>query len=166
MFALGIRYVGSGAANKLAGDFSSIDEMMNASEERITSINEIGPSIAKSIINFFEKETNKKIIERLKKHGLNFSSAKDAAAQQKKKQDTIFSGRTFVLTGTLSKFTREEAAEKITAFGGKVTSSVSKNTNFVVAGESAGSKLEKAKSLNVRVLSEDEFLILLSEAEK
>ncbi len=166
LFALGIRYVGSGAANKLAADFSSIDEMMDASEERITSIHEIGPSIAKSLINFFEKVTNKKIIERLKKHGLNFLNANDAAAQQKVKHDTIFTGRTFVLTGTLSKFTREEASEKISTLGGKVTSSVSKNTDYVVAGESAGSKLEKAKSLNVSVLKEDEFLNLLSEAEK
>ena len=166
LFALGIRYVGSGAANKLAADFSSIDEMMDASEERITSIHEIGPSIAKSLINFFEKAANKKIIERLNKHGLNFSNANDAAAQQKVKHDTIFTGRTFVLTGTLSKFTREEASEKISTLGGKVTSSVSKNTDYVVAGESAGSKLEKAKSLNVSVLKEDEFLNLLSEAEK
>ena len=165
LFALGIRYVGSGAANKLAADFASIDELMNASEERITSVHEIGPSIAKSVINFFEKATNKKIIERLKKHGLNFSDSKDITAQQKVKSNAIFTGRTFVLTGSLSKFTREEASEKIMLFGGKVTSSVSKNTDYVVAGESAGSKLEKAKSLNVKILNEVEFLKLFSEAE-
>ena len=165
LFALGIRYVGSGAANKLAADFASIDELMNASEERITSVHEIGPSIAKSVINFFEKATNKKIIERLKKHGLNFSDSKDITARQKVKSNAIFTGRTFVLTGSLSKFTREEASEKIMLFGGKVTSSVSKNTDYVVAGESAGSKLEKAKSLNVKILNEVEFLKLFSEAE-
>ncbi len=161
LFALGIRYVGSGAANKLAADFSSIDEMMNATEERITSIHEIGPSIAKSIINFFEKDSNKKIIERLKKYGLNLTGNKSSISQEKK-QDTAFSGKIFVLTGTLSKFTREEASDKIIGFGGKVTSSVSKNTDFVLAGESAGSKLEKARSLNVSILNEDEFLNLLS----
>ncbi len=163
LFALGIRYVGSGAAQKLNEGFSSIDELIKADEEAITAIHEIGPSIAKSVINFFENDTNKKIIERLKKQGLNFSQTN---IQIKNKQNSEFADKTFVLTGTLSKFTRDEASEKIIALGGKVTSSVSKNTDFVLAGESAGSKLDKAKKLNVKILSEEEFLNLLGKAQK
>lgn len=156
LFALGIRYVGAGAAKKLAEGFLSIDELINASEESISSIHEIGPSISASVKKYFADEHNLKIINRLKEAGLIFISEK------KENANLGLSGKTFVLTGTLSKFTRDEASDKITALGGKVTSSVSKNTSFVVVGENAGSKLEKAKSLGVEILSEDDFLNLIN----
>ncbi len=160
LFAIGIRYVGAGAAKKLADNFSSIDELMSADEEKIESIHEIGPSISRSVINFFSEQHNKINIERLKKHGLRFTSEK------KLKKETLFTGKTFVLTGTLSTFSREEAADKIVLYGGKVTSSVSKNTDFVLAGENAGSKLAKAEKLGVAILNEKDFLKQLEESEK
>ena len=160
LFALGIRYVGSGAAKKLAEYFTSIDEMMTAAEEEISSIHEIGPSISGSIRNFFSDKHNLKVIQRLKEHNLNFKSMK------KVPRETSFMGKTFVLTGTLSKFSREEAEEKISNFGGKCASSVSKKTDFVLAGESAGSKLTKAQTLGVRIINENEFLRMLKEAEQ
>jgi DNA ligase (NAD+) len=160
LFAIGIRYVGAGAAKKLAENFSSIDELMDADEEKIESIHEIGPSISGSVINFFSEQHNKKNIERLKKHGLRFTSEK------KLNKETFFTGKTFVLTGTLSRFSREEAADKIVLYSGKVTSSVSKNTDFVLAGENAGSKLAKAEKLGVAILNEKDFLKQLEESEK
>jgi DNA ligase (NAD+) len=159
LFALGIRYVGSGAAKKLADHFASIDEMMNASEEEISSIHEIGPSISGSVRNFFSDTHNLKVIQRLKEHSLNFKSAKKVTRQ------TSFMGKTFVLTGTLSKFSREEAEEKISNFGGKSVSSVSKKTDFVLVGENPGSKLTKAQALVVKIINEIEFEKMLEEAE-
>lgn len=160
LFALGIRYVGSGAAKKLADHFSSIDELMNASEETISSIHEIGPSISKSVIKFFSDNHNLKIVQRLKKHNLNFKS------ERKIVKDSPFLGKSFVLTGTLSKFSREEAEEKISNFGGKPSSSVSKKTDYVIAGENAGSKLTKAQQLGIKILNENDFIKLLEKAEQ
>ena len=160
LYAMGIRYVGSGAAKKLADHFSSIDDMIKASEEEISSIYEIGPSISSSVKNFFGDKHNLKIIQRLKEHNLNFKSDKKVAAK------TSFSGKTFVLTGTLSKFSREEAEEKISNFGGKCTASVSKKTDYVLAGESAGSKLSKAQALGIKIINENEFLKMLEEAQQ
>ncbi len=160
LYAMGIRYVGSGAAKKLADHFSSIDDMIKASEEEISSIYEIGPSISSSVKNFFGDKHNLKIIQRLKEHNLNFKSDKKVAAK------TSFSGKTFVLTGTLSKFSREEAEEKISNFGGKCTASVSKKTDYVLAGESAGSKLTKAQALGIKIINENEFLKMLEEAQQ
>ncbi len=158
LFALGIRYVGAGAAKKLTDHFDSIDKLMNADEEEISSIHEIGPSISASIKDFFSNETNRNLVLRLKNYGLNFSSKKKLI------KANFFTGKTFVLTGALSRFSREEAGDKITALGGKVTSSVSKKTDYVIAGESAGSKLTKAQSLGVKIMNEDEFLKHLDEA--
>ncbi|MCU7493955.1 MAG: NAD-dependent DNA ligase LigA [Ignavibacteria bacterium] len=155
LFALGVRYVGAGAARKLAEHFMSIDKLMNASEEEIESVYEIGPSISKSVRKFFSDEKNTQIIESLKEEGLNFQTEGRPQALSK------VENKTFVLTGTLSRFTREEASDKIIAAGGKVTSGVSKKTDFVLAGENAGSKLTKAEQLGVRILNEDEFLELL-----
>ncbi|NWF90050.1 MAG: NAD-dependent DNA ligase LigA [Ignavibacteriaceae bacterium] len=159
LFALGIRYVGSGAAKKLADHFMSIDELMKASEEDISKIHEIGPSISKSLIKFFSDKHNLKIVQRLKEHGLNLMSVK------KQNMQTQFTGKTFVLTGTLLNFSREEAEEKISNFGGKTTSSVSKNTDYVIAGENAGSKLTKAQALGVKIINENTFVKMLEEAE-
>jgi DNA ligase (NAD+) len=157
LFALGIRYVGAGAAQKITDHFNSIDDIIAASEEEISSIYEIGPSISKSIKQFFSDKNNIKLIEELRKSGLTFVSEKKEIIQ------SALTGKTFVLTGTLSSLSRDEAGARIIALGGKVTSSVSKNTDFVVAGEKAGSKLTKAESLGVRVLDENTFLKMLEE---
>jgi DNA ligase (NAD+) len=162
LFALGIRYVGSGAAKKLASHFQNLDSLVNASEEEITEVNEIGESISKSVKKFFSNNQNRKIIEELKKVGLKFSFA-DAKTSIVK--DTFFKEKTIVLTGSLESFTREEAGEIIMKFGGNVTSSVSKKTDFVIAGENAGSKLDKAKKMGINILDENEFKKKIEEAE-
>ncbi len=162
LFALGIRYVGAGAAKKLAAHFKSLDLLVGATEEKITEVYEIGESISKSVRKFFGDSHNKNIIEELKKAGLKFSFAD---AKTTFTGDNFFKGKTFVLTGTLSSFTREEAEEKITNFGGNVTSSVSKKTDYVLAGEKAGSKLDKAKTLGIKILDEIEFQKKVKEAE-
>lgn len=159
LFALGIRYVGAGAAKKLTGYFLLLDNLANATVEDIISVPEIGPSIAKSVKQFFSNENNIKIINKLKNAGLNFQSEKVEL------KENFFLNKTFVLTGTLVKYSREEAGDKISSLGGKVISSVSKKTNYVIAGENAGSKLTKAESLGVRILTEDEFLKHLNVAE-
>jgi DNA ligase (NAD+) len=158
LFALGIRYVGAGAAKKLADHFLSIDKLMEASEEEIASVYEIGPSISKSIRKFFSNESNVRIIEKLKEHGLNFKAEAAAA------KDTFFTEKTFVITGTLTDLSREEASDKIVLNGGKVSSSVSKKTNYLVIGENPGSKLSKAKELGIKILNEKEFLKELTKA--
>jgi DNA ligase (NAD+) len=155
LFAIGIRYVGAGVAKKLANHFKSIDNLMHASEEEITSVYEIGESISRSLSQFFRNGTNIKIIRELKKAGLNFSFEKSKSAETK---DNFFKGKTFVLTGSLSSFTREEAGEKIENFGGMVTSSVSKRTDYVIYGDKAGSKLDKAKALGIKLLTEEQFI--------
>ena len=156
LFALGIRYVGTGAAQKLALHFNSIDNLMKASAEEIESVPEIGPRISESIITYFENEDNLLIIQKLKEAGLVFESMQSENVSDELKD------KSFVLTGTLSSLTRDEAKDKIIAKGGKVVSSVSAKTDFVVVGESAGSKLDKAKKLGIKILEEDEFLKLIS----
>ena len=158
LFALGIRYVGAGVAQKLAEHFGSIDALIEADEEEILSVYEIGPSISRSVKQFFSDKHNLELIEKLKKAGLRFSTE-----QKKPVKDNFFKDKTFVLTGTLSSFSRDEAADRIKKLGGKTASSVSKNTDYVIAGEKAGSKLDKAKSLGVKILNEDDFLKLLEE---
>ena len=162
LFSLGIRYVGSGAARKLATHFKSLEALMSAKEEEITEIHEIGESISKSVIKFFSDTHNKKIIQELKKAGLKFSFADVKTVFV---SDNFFSGKSFVLTGSLSSFTREEAAEKIISFGGNITASVSKKTDYVLAGEKAGSKLDKAKKLGIKIIDENEFQKKLNESE-
>jgi DNA ligase (NAD+) len=154
LYALGIRYVGAGVARKLADSFNSIDKLMSATEEEIEKVYEIGTSISKSLIKFFSDNHNRKLITSLKEAGLNFNSEVSG-------KSNVLSGKLFVLTGTLKKYTREEASEKIINLGGKVTSSVSKKTNYVLAGESAGSKLEQAKKLGINIISDEEFEKLL-----
>ncbi len=155
LFAIGIRYVGSGAAKKLADHFLSLENLQKASKEELTNVFEIGESIADSILKFFSDQKNLSLLERLKQHELNFMSGKKLVAEN------IFSNKSFVLTGSLENFSREEAGEKILNLGGKVVSSVSKKTDFVLAGEAAGSKLEKAKALGVKIISEQDFLEML-----
>ncbi len=155
LFALGIRYVGAGAAQKIADHFLSIDALIKAREEEIESIYEIGPSISRSITRYFSEKKNREEIEKLKKAGLQFEKKKVKAVS------STLDGKTFVLTGTLSGMSRDEAKDKIISLGGSVTSSVSKNTDYVVVGEKPGSKLDKAQKLNITILSEEEFLKML-----
>lgn len=151
--ALGIKLVGSKAASLLAERFKSLDNLMNTSEEGLTSIDEIGPKMAESIVKFFEDESNLEVINRLKEAGINMESKKEEIpdVQQKLKDQT------FVLTGSLEAYTRKEAKEIIERLGGKVTGSVSKKTNYVLAGENPGSKIDKANSLGIKILNEEEF---------
>lgn len=160
LFALGIRYVGIGAARKLSQHFGSIENLIAATREEIESIHEIGESISNSVAAFFADTHNVEQITKLKLYGLCFSAEKVAV------ESGFFTGKTFVLTGSLTKFTREEATELIIKYGGKVSGSVSKKTSCVVAGEAAGSKLAKATELGVAILTEDEFLEKLHELEK
>jgi DNA ligase (NAD+) len=160
LYAIGIRYVGAGAAKKLAKNFGSMDKLIAAQEEEISGIHEIGESISKSVREFFLNKSNLKIIDRLKKHGLSFS------LEKKKSKNTIFTGKTFVITGTLSNYSREEASEIVTNMGGKVTTSVSIKTDFLICGENAGSKLTKAEKLGVKVLKDEEFMKMIESPKK
>lgn len=149
--AFGIRQVGTKAAKILARTFGSLDRLMNATVEALMQVPDIGEITAYNIVQWFCEPQSKDIIGRLRSAGVNFESREVAL-------DTRFSGMTFVLTGALSLFTRDEATEKIELLGGKVSGSVSKKTTFVVAGENAGSKLRKANELQIPVLTEEEFL--------
>ena len=151
LFAIGIRYVGAGAAKKLADHFLSIDALAIATEEEIEEIHEIGPSISKSVRRFFSDKHNIKLIDKLKTAGLTLSS------EPKKLKSDSLAGKSFVLTGTLSSMSRETAKEIIQEHGGVVISSVSKNTDFVVVGESPGSKFDKAQKLGIAILTEEQF---------
>ena len=153
LYAIGIRYVGERSSKLIANHFGSMKALMNATEEEIENIHEVGPAIAKSIYNFFRDEKSVDLIQRLEQAGLKFS------IERKKdfKTNENINGKIFVLTGTLEKYTRDKASEIIESMGGRVTSSVSKKTDYVLAGDEAGSKLEKAKSLNIKILSEKDF---------
>ena len=157
LFALGIRYVGSGAAKKLADHFGSIEALIAASAEEIEQVYEIGESISSSVRKFFSDEHNIHNIMKLKEHGLKFES------QIVVSRNSFFDNRVFVITGTLSSLSREDASEKIMKLGGKVTSSVSKKTDYLIMGENPGSKFKKAESLGVKILTEEEFLKNLGE---
>lgn len=154
IFALGIRQVGAKAGKTLAGAFGNLDGLMKASLEELTEIPDVGAVTAQNIADWFAAPQSQHMIERLRKAGVNFES-------QRIITDTRFAGKTFVLTGALSKFTRDEATEKIELFGGKASGSVSKKTSFVVVGENAGSKERKARELGIPILTEDEFLEMI-----
>ena len=154
LFALGIRHVGAANAKNIAMHFTTLDNIIKASEEEICAVDEIGDVIAKSIVGFFRQEQNLDIIENLRKYGVNFVC-------NETKKDGVFNGKVFVLTGTLPTLTRSEASKIIADNGGKVSSSVSKKTDFVLAGEEAGSKLDKANQLGITVIAEEEFRNML-----
>ena len=153
--ALGIRHVGVKAAKVLAKKYRSIDELSNASFESLSDTNDIGPIAANSIREFFLQEQTLDLLERLKKAGVN------TLEKSENSEDQRFKEMTFVLTGKLENFTRDETSNIIEKFGGKVSSSVSKKTNYVIAGEEAGSKLTKAQQLGIAILSEKEFIELI-----
>ena len=154
--ALGIRHVGKETADILAGEFPSLDSLKDATLEQLANVEGVGEIIAKTIYEFFRDENNLKLIDELKDLGIN------PLAKAKAKSDKL-AGMTFVLTGTLQNMTRDEASEIIKSHGGKTSSSVSKKTSYVLAGENAGSKLDKALSLGVIILTEDDFLGMIKE---
>ncbi|PWA10333.1 DNA ligase [Pueribacillus theae] len=156
LFGLGIRYVGSKAAKTLAEAFLTMDTLSQKTKEELEMVDEIGEKMADSIERYFEKPEVHALINELKKAGVNMEY-KGAIRSSELQSDSIFAEKTVVLTGKLSHFTREEAKSEIEARGGNVTSSVSKNTDIVVAGEEAGSKLAKAEQLGIRIMNEEEF---------
>jgi DNA ligase (NAD+) len=158
LFGLGIPLVGYQTAKLLAKEFGSMDKLMNATVEDMLRIDTIGPEVAQSIIDYFSDESNRKLIARLKKAGLQMTSHETPPSEQP------LAGMTFVFTGTLTRWKRNEAAEIVESLGATSSSSVSSKTTYVVAGPGAGSKLEKAKNLGVKILSEDEFLSLVNDS--
>ena len=154
IYALGIRQVGVKTGKVLSSHFGTMDALMQASREDLTQVPDVGEITAVSIYEWFRQEQSIHLLRRLREAGVNFACTRTVT-------DTRFAGKTIVLTGALSRFTREEATEKIELFGGKAAGSVSKKTSFVVAGENAGSKERKARELGIPVLTEDEFLEML-----
>lgn len=150
---LGVLNIGKAAARSLLNHFGSFDKLAQASEEEIKEVNDIGDISAKQVYDFFQAEDNRKMLEKFKRAGVNMEQEITAAGGK-------FAGLTFVLTGTLTTMSRNEAAELIQSLGGKASSSVSKKTNYVVAGENAGSKLTKAENLGIKILSEAEFIAM------
>jgi len=153
--ALSIRHVGTRVAAVLAGHFGSIDALLAAEVEQLSEVNEIGPIIAESVYDYLHGEFGRRTIDELRKLGVEMSEAEEGTSD-------ALAGKTLVVTGTLKKYTRDEIEELITRHGGRAASSVSKNTDYVVAGEKAGSKLDKARELGVPVLSEEQFEDLLT----
>ena len=155
IFALGIRQVGAKTGKVLASHFGTLDALMAAKPEELTAVPDVGPVTAEYIADWFRQEQSRNMVEKLRQAGVNFESKRVVT-------DARFAGMTFVLTGALMKFTRDEATERIEHFGGKAAGSVSKKTSYVVVGENAGSKERKARELGITILSEDQFLDMIS----
>jgi DNA ligase (NAD+) len=160
LFALGIRHVGSTVADVLAAEFGSVDAIASASLEQLAATETIGPKIAASVHAFFDNPDNLEIVGRLRDRGVAV-----ADTRREPTRPQTLTGLTFVLTGSLERFTREEAGAALKELGAKVASSVSKRTSFVVAGEAAGSKYDKAIELGVPVLTEDDLVRTLDSGE-
>ncbi len=156
LFAFGIRHIGLAAAKKIAKAVGSIDALFDITKEKLCEIDDIGSVMAESLEDFFGKESTRELVDRLKGAGVNTGSLTNQDAQ-----GSALSGFTFVITGTLPTLGRKEATELIEANGGKVTGSVSKKTDYLLAGEEAGSKLEKAKNLGIKIISEEELYQML-----
>jgi DNA ligase (NAD+) len=154
IYALGIRHVGEHTAKLLAKAFGSIEHIERASVDELMKVREIGPQVAESVHSFFRSNQNVEVVQALIQHGVNPQS-------EEKRSGDRFSGKTFVFTGTLTRFNREQAKEMVEQEGGHAAGSVSKKTTFVVAGAEAGSKLDKARELGVAVIDEDEFLRMM-----
>jgi DNA ligase (NAD+) len=155
VFALGIRHVGERLAQILAQHFKDLDAMAKASSEELVQVEDVGPTVAESIVFFFRQPENIDFFKKLKQAGLNFRS------REERRREKPLEGKTFVLTGTLAKFSRDEAADIIESHGGKVASSVSSKTDYLVVGETPGSKLDKARELGITILNEEQFLKLI-----
>lgn len=158
LYSLGIHHVGSHLAQILAQHFGSLDAIRHASREQLTSVSGIGPTVSEAVLRYFENEANQRLIDELLSAGIQIKEP----LREEKLDDAFWRGKTVVFTGTLTSQTRQEAAQKVTQRGAKVTESVSANTDVVVAGEKAGSKLQKAHKLGIAVLSEEEFLRRIS----
>ena len=156
LFALGIRHVGLTAARVLAERFPSLDELSKATPEAIDEIPGVGTTIAQSLDDFLSRKSNLAVVSKLREAGVRMKAEKEGAGKPKK-----LAGKTFVLTGILQRYSREEASEKIIALGGRTSDSVSKKTDYLVVGSEPGSKLKKARTLSVKILSEEEFEILI-----
>ena len=154
IYSLGIRHVGKHVARVLATHFKTLEKLSDAGEKELNGIQEIGPEIAESVAHFFDSDDNLNMIEELKKAGLNIK-------EQKSSQSDKLKGKTFVITGELDAFTQDEAKEKIESLGGRSTSSVSDNTDYLVVGEGPGSKLDEAKKRKVKRIDEKEFKKLI-----
>ncbi|MBX6395507.1 MAG: NAD-dependent DNA ligase LigA [Alicyclobacillaceae bacterium] len=161
LFGLGIRYIGEKASRILAAHFRTMDRLMAAEREELLAVPEIGPKMADSIRAYFGQESARRLIERLRAHGLNMTYL---GGPEDQVADSPLSGKTVVLTGTLSSMSRKEAQDMVRRLGGKVTGSVSRNTDVVIAGENPGSKLEKARQLGVQVMDEETFLTIVRQA--
>ena len=155
IYALGIRQVGAKTGKVLSSSFGSMDALMAATLEELTEVPDVGGVTAAYIVDWFRQEQSQHMLQRLRQAGVNFESKRVVA-------DARFAGMTFVLTGALTKFTRDEATEQIERFGGKAAGSVSKKTTYVVVGENAGSKERKARELGIPILSEDQFLEMIA----
>jgi DNA ligase (NAD+) len=155
LFALGIRYVGENVARILATEFGSIDKLAHATEEQLAAVHGIGPQIAKSVALFFQQPENRRLIALLKQAGVKMEEESSAGPKP-------LLGKIFVLTGGLTRMTRDEAKAAIQRLGGRVTSSVSKKTDYVVVGTDPGSKYEEARRLGIPTLDEDAFRALLT----
>jgi DNA ligase (NAD+) len=153
LYALGIRHVGEHMARVLAQSFKTLDSLMAATEDDLLAIRDIGPEVASSITGFFSEQSNRKVIEKFRKAGVK-------PVEKSHPKDTRFAGMSFVFTGTLSRLTRNEAKEIVKSLGAAVTESVTKTTDYVVAGESPGSKIEKARASGIKIIDEKEFLKL------
>jgi DNA ligase (NAD+) len=156
LYALGIRHVGEHMAKVLARQFGSLEELGKASREELMAVHEIGPQVADSVVNFFRSEPNRRILERLRQCGIS-------PEPEERRAGRSLSGKTFVFTGAMERLARKEAQEMVESRGGRAAGSVSKKTDFVVAGEEAGSKLERARELGIPVLTEEEFLQMIEE---
>ena len=157
LFSLGIRHVGETTARDLARHFGSIQAIMNADEEALMAVPDVGPVVARSVLEFFAEPHNREVIHSLEQAGVSATLESEPNRQ-------LLAGKTFVLTGTLPSLTRDEATRMIMAAGGKVSGSVSKKTAYVVAGEDAGSKLAKARELGVAIVDEQGLKDLLAQA--
>jgi DNA ligase (NAD+) len=158
LFGLGIRFVGEKAARLLAEYFGNLENLSQADTEELTGIEEIGPKIAEAVVSYFQTAETWPVLEKLKKAGVNFS---EPDVKSNNAENQFLEGKTFVFSGALSSYSRESAAALVESRGGKVSSSVSKNTDYLVVGEDPGSKLTKAGSLGVEVVSEEQFKRML-----
>ena len=158
LFAIGIRHVGTMAARVLAGTFGTLEHLRSADLEDLSDIPGIGPTIADAVVSFFAQKRNRRLVDRLQEAGLTLEEPQGAGGEGP------LAGNSYVVTGTLPTLSRSEAVSRIEGSGGKVTGSVSKKTSAVVAGESPGSKLDKARKLGIEVIDEDELLRRLGEA--
>jgi DNA ligase (NAD+) len=163
--ALNIRHIGSRTSQILADRFGSLDVLAGQTPEQLEQVEEIGPISAQSIHDWFHGEIGRRIVEELREAGLNFGSAEEAAQRVADEAAGVLAGKTLVVTGAMVRRTREEMEALIKRHGGHAASSVSKKTSYVVAGDKAGSKLDKAQSLGVEVLTEDQFLEMIGETD-